>query len=61
MGFDPIGLLVPAALAATCAFTLPVGTPPNAIAVSTGVVTIGQMARGGLTQPDRHRAGVDLR
>jgi sodium-dependent dicarboxylate transporter 2/3/5 len=48
VGIDPMGLLVPAALAATCAFMLPVGTPPNAIAFSTGSVTIAQMARGGL-------------
>lgn len=48
VGMEPMGLLVPAALAATCAFMLPVGTPPNAIAFSTGTVTIAQMARGGL-------------
>lgn len=47
VGQEPMGLLVPAALAATCAFMLPVGTPPNAIAFSTGTVTIAQMARGG--------------
>jgi len=47
IGVDPMGLLVPAAFAATCAFMLPVGTPPNAIAFSTGAVTIAQMARGG--------------
>ncbi len=47
VGVDPMVLLVPAALAATCAFMLPVGTPPNAIAFSTGAVTIRQMARGG--------------
>ena len=47
IGVDPMGLLVPAALAATCAFMLPVGTPPNAIVFSTGAVTIAQMARGG--------------
>ncbi len=47
IGADPLGLLVPAALAATCAFMLPVGTPPNAIAFSTGFVSISQMARGG--------------
>mgnify|MGYP001369293417 CR=1 FL=1 len=48
IGMDPMSLLVPAALAATCAFMLPVGTPPNAIVFSTGAVTISQMARGGL-------------
>lgn len=48
IGADPMSMLIPAAFAATCAFMLPVGTPPNAIAFSTGAVTIGQMARGGL-------------
>lgn len=47
IGVDPMTLLVPAAFAATCAFMLPVGTPPNAIAFSSGAVTITQMARGG--------------
>ena len=48
IGADPLSLLVPAAFAATCAFMLPVGTPPNAIVFSTGAVTIAEMARGGL-------------
>ncbi|EAQ27847.1 Sodium:sulfate symporter transmembrane component [Erythrobacter sp. NAP1] len=48
VGMEPMGLLVPAALAATCAFMLPVGTPPNAIVFGTGAVTIGEMARGGV-------------
>ena len=45
---DPMSLLIPAAFAATCAFMLPVGTPPNAIVFATGAVTIAQMARGGV-------------
>ncbi|WP_205961880.1 SLC13 family permease [Paracoccus aestuarii] len=48
IGADPMTLLIPAALAATCAFMLPVGTPPNAIVFGTGTVTIAQMARGGV-------------
>ncbi|RXZ64292.1 SLC13 family permease [Pelagerythrobacter rhizovicinus] len=48
IGADPLTLLIPAALAATCAFMLPVGTPPNAIVFSTGAVTIADMARGGV-------------
>ena len=48
IGMNPMTLLVPAAFAATCAFMLPVGTPPNAIAFSSGAVSISQMARGGL-------------
>ncbi|MBU3029097.1 SLC13 family permease [Paracoccus marinaquae] len=48
IGADAMSLLIPAAFAATCAFMLPVGTPPNAIVFGTGKVTIAQMARGGL-------------
>jgi sodium-dependent dicarboxylate transporter 2/3/5 len=48
IGVDPMTLLIPAALAATCAFMLPVGTPPNAIVYATGQVTIAEMVRGGI-------------
>ncbi|MDY3128275.1 MAG: DASS family sodium-coupled anion symporter [Corynebacterium sp.] len=41
-------LAIPVALSATCAFMLPVATPPNAIAYGSGYVTIGQMIKGGL-------------
>ena len=47
IGADPMTLLIPAAFAATCAFMLPVGTPPNAIVFGSGAVSIAQMARGG--------------
>ena len=47
-GLDPLSLVVPATLAASCAFMLPVATPPNAIVYASGRVTIGQMARAGL-------------
>ena len=36
------------ALAATCAFMLPVATPPNAIAFGSGYVRIGDMIKGGV-------------
>jgi solute carrier family 13 (sodium-dependent dicarboxylate transporter), member 2/3/5 len=48
IGVDPLLLTIPVALAATCAFMLPVATPPNAIAFGSGYVTIGQMVRGGV-------------
>ncbi|MBB1246551.1 DASS family sodium-coupled anion symporter [Streptomyces durbertensis] len=48
IGIDPLLLLAPAALAATCSFMLPVGTPPNAIVFGSGHVTMGQMIRGGI-------------
>lgn len=41
-------LTIPVALAATCAFMLPVATPPNAIAFGSGYVKIGEMVKGGL-------------
>ncbi|WGH83881.1 SLC13 family permease [Auritidibacter ignavus] len=47
-GVEPLMLCAPVALAATCAFMLPVATPPNAIAYGSGYVTIGQMVRGGV-------------
>lgn len=48
MGVPPLHLLVPATLAASMAFMLPVATPPNAIVFSSGRIRIGQMARAGL-------------
>ncbi|WP_084499793.1 SLC13 family permease [Brevibacterium album] len=48
IGADVLLLTIPVALAATCAFMLPVATPPNAVAFGTGYVTIAQMVRGGV-------------
>ncbi len=47
-GMDPRLLMVPAALSASCAFMLPVATPPNAIAFASGRIRARQMARVGL-------------
>lgn len=46
-GIDPLLLMVPAALSASCAFMLPVATAPNAVVFGTGEVKIGQMVREG--------------
>ncbi len=48
VGAAPQSLLGPAALAASCAFMLPVATAPNAIIYATDKVTIQQMMRHGL-------------
>ncbi|MDR4506733.1 MAG: anion permease [Candidatus Brocadiaceae bacterium] len=48
LGVHPFALMLPATLSASCAFMLPVATPPNAIIFSSGQIAIPQMARTGL-------------
>ena len=48
IGMPVLLTTIPVAIAATCAFMLPVATPPNAIAYGSGYVTIPQMIKGGL-------------
>ena len=44
----PIILGIPMTLAASCAGMLPMGTPPNAIAYSSGLIPLKSMLRAGL-------------
>lgn len=48
LDIDPRMLFVPATLACSCSFMLPVGTPPNGIVFSTGRIPVRQMAIQGL-------------
>ncbi|MDX1611626.1 MAG: SLC13 family permease, partial [Candidatus Thermoplasmatota archaeon] len=48
MGLHPYWLMVPATLAASTGFMLPVATPPNAVAFASGYVTAPQMAKAGV-------------
>lgn len=48
LGENPLLFVVPTAIAASCAFMMPVATPPNAIVFASGHVTIPQMARAGV-------------
>jgi sodium-dependent dicarboxylate transporter 2/3/5 len=47
LGILPMPVLFAAAFAATCAFMLPVATPPNAIVFASGYVRIADMVRAG--------------
>jgi sodium-dependent dicarboxylate transporter 2/3/5 len=44
---DPLALMVPAVIAASCGFMLPIATPPNTIVFASRQITFGQMARAG--------------
>lgn len=48
MGFPVAKIIVPIAVAASCAFMLPVATPPNAIVFGTGKVPQREMMRVGI-------------
>ena len=45
--YPVLQLVAPAALAASCGFMLPVGTPPNAIVFGTGRLSMQDMMRAG--------------
>ena len=46
--YDPLVLMLPAAMSASCAFMLPVATAPNAIVFGTGKVPMKEMIKEGL-------------
>jgi len=48
LGMEPYALLIPTAMAASLAFMLPMGTPPNALVFATGRVSMRRMAVTGL-------------
>jgi sodium-dependent dicarboxylate transporter 2/3/5 len=48
MKANPLLLMIPATLSASCAFMMPVATPPNAIVFGSGRIKIAEMARVGV-------------
>ncbi|MCZ4407684.1 SLC13 family permease [Cryomorphaceae bacterium 1068] len=47
LGGDPMELAIPLTIAASCAFMLPIATPPNAIVFSSNCITMQEMMRAG--------------
>nr|WP_101758804.1 SLC13 family permease [Oceanicoccus sp. KOV_DT_Chl] len=47
-GIDPLLLMVPATISASCAFMLPVATAPNSIVYGSGLVATQRMAKEGV-------------
>jgi di/tricarboxylate transporter len=43
-----LNLLIPVTMASSCAFMLPIATPPNAIVFASGYVKVNQMIRAGI-------------
>ena len=48
MGINPYLLLVGTTLAASCAFMLPVATPPNAVVFGSKLLNIADMVKAGI-------------
>ena len=48
IGILPVSLTIPVCLAASCAFMLPVATPPNAIVYGSNKFTIATMMKAGI-------------
>jgi len=47
LGMNPLLLSIPVAMAASCAFMMPISTPPNAIVFSSGHIRMKQMIKTG--------------
>lgn len=47
-GTDPLVLAIPVTLAASCAFMMPISTPPNAIVFASGYIRIKDMMKSGI-------------
>jgi solute carrier family 13 (sodium-dependent dicarboxylate transporter), member 2/3/5 len=48
LGMSPLYLAIPVTLASSCAFMMPISTPPNAIVFSSGKIKMRQMMKAGV-------------
>ena len=47
MNINPLYLAIPVTMAASCAFMMPISTPPNAIVFSSGHIRMNDMIKIG--------------
>lgn len=47
LGIEPMLLVAPVTIASSCAFMMPISTPPNAIVFSSGYIRIADMVKAG--------------
>ena len=47
-GIDPLVLMLPVVIGASCSFMLPIATPPNTIVFASRQLGFGQMSRAGV-------------
>jgi sodium-dependent dicarboxylate transporter 2/3/5 len=48
LGVEPLYFAIPVTLASSCAFMMPISTPPNAIVFSSGFIRMDQMVKAGV-------------
>ena len=48
LDFDPLLLVIPVTLASSCAFMMPISTPPNAIVFASGKIRMKDMMKAGI-------------
>jgi len=47
LNYNPLFFVIPATIAASCAFMLPIATPPNAVVFGSGRIKINDMIKAG--------------
>jgi sodium-dependent dicarboxylate transporter 2/3/5 len=48
LGINILHILIPVTMAASCAFMLPMATPPNAIVFASGYIKVHEMVKAGI-------------